>query len=236
MLFTHYTRHIQNINKILTNGFAYIPNKRELISNFLPLHDFSEREPQQFGMISFTELPIGQAQGPRKTFGNYGIVVSKEWAFSQQIQKVLYISLNGPIFHSLYKLFQYSYDELNNKSKLREGEVSSMAFTNKERARIAGGMTYSYLLQLYEYMEPIANSYQHEWRIVHQYPYYGYPKTKKEIIANVSPPKGWATILNVLKIEHQDIDSFICPANEREKLKDVLPLKFQGKAINTFED
>jgi len=236
MLFTHYTKYIQDINKILTVGFAYVPNLKKLISDFLPFHDFSEREPQQFGMISFTELPIEQAQSTRKTFGNYGIIISNEWAFSHQIQKILYISRNGPIFHSLHKLFQYAYEELNIKSKLREGEVSSMAFTNKERAKIAGGMTYSYLLQLYEYMEPIKNSYQHEWRIVHKYPYYGYAKTKKEIIANISPPKAWANIFNVLKVEHQDINSFVCPFNEREKLKNVLPMQFQGKEINTFED
>ena len=131
---------IETVHGILNNGFAWMPNKRGLIANFLPFHDFKEREPQQFGMISFTDLPPEAAHGPRSTFGNYGIVISQEWASSNNIQKVIYVDSNGPIFEALRWLFKYAYDDLVKRSLNREGEVSQMAFTNKARAGVAGGI------------------------------------------------------------------------------------------------
>ena len=46
---THYTGHIDAVVNILNNGFAWVNNERKLIRNLVPAHDFSEREPQQFG-------------------------------------------------------------------------------------------------------------------------------------------------------------------------------------------
>ena len=231
--FTHYTG-IETIEKILRNGFAYVPNKRSLITEFLPLHDFTKREPQQFGMVSFTELSPSQAEDHRKDFGNYGIVVSDKWAVSHKIQKVLYIDNTGPIYDCLRNLFQVAYNELKQKSLAREGEVTEMAYTNKVRAGIAGGYLYSNLLQLYEYMEPIKHLYQQEWRIVHPKPYYGYGETKADIIRNVSPPKGWAQFLNVLPVKPDDIIGFICPENEQDIFKKTIPPEFIRKPIDTY--
>jgi len=174
MNLTHYTGEIDTIIKILNNGFAWVPNTRGLISDLLPFHNFKKREPQQFGMISFTELPPEGAQGPRQKFGNYGIVVSKEWAFSQNIQKVIYVANNGPLFDALQWIFQYAYNDLIRRSMKREGEISQMIFTNKARAAVADGMLYANLLQIYEYMEPIEHSNQQEWRIVNPSPLYGF--------------------------------------------------------------
>lgn len=233
---THYTQEIGTIEKILKNGFAYVPNKRDLISDFLPSHDFSKREPQQFGMVSFTELSPSQAKEHRKAFGNYGILVSTEWAVFHQIQKVLYIGNDGPIYDCLCNLFQVAYEELNQKSLAREGEVTEMAYTNKIRAAIAGGYIYSNLLQLYEYIEPIKNSYQQEWRIIPPKPYYGYAETKAEIIRNVSPPKGWAQFLNVLPIKPEDIIGFVCPGSKQNDFKKLLQSEFSRKPIDIFKD
>lgn len=232
MQFTHYTQKIEIIKKILINGFAWIPNTRGFIKDLLPLHDFSDREPQEFGMISFTELPPIEAERHRKDYGDYGIVVSKKWAISQKIQKVIYIDRKGPIFECLHRLFQYAYDDLKQKSFRREGEISSMSFTNKVRANIAGGYLYSNLLQIYEYIEPIEHSYQNEWRIVHPQPYYGYGKNKEEIIKNVSPPKGWAKFLNVISLDIDDIVGFVCPANKKTIFRNELPEEYKGKAMD----
>lgn len=232
---THYTAEIETVNKILNNGFAWIPNIRGLIADLLPFHDFKDREPQQFGMISFTDLPPEVAQGPRGKFGNYGTVVSKEWASSKNIQKVIYVDSKGPIFEALRWLFQYAYDDLVKRSLNREGEVSQMIFTNKGRAAVAGGMLYAKLLELYEYVEPIEHSYQQEWRIVHPMPLYGYKETKQEIISNVSPPKGWGKFVHVLTLTPNDVVGFVCPAKERKFLQRALNHRYREKRIYTFE-
>jgi len=234
MQFTHYTGTIETVVNILSNGLAWVPNRRGLIEAFLPFHDYSEREPQQFGMISFTELLPDAAEAPRKEFGNYGIMVSEEWAFSQKIQKVIYIDRKGPVFDSLCTLFQYAYAELLKASMRREGEISQMLFTNKVRAGIAGGSLYANLLQLYEYMEPMDNSYQQEWRIVHPKPLYGYRETKEEIIKNVSPPTGWAKIMNVLPLEPKDIAGFVCPVHDEVVLRQVQPETYHNIPLYTY--
>jgi hypothetical protein len=235
MRFSHYTGEKETVRKILKNGFAWVPNMRSLISDLLPLHDFTAREPQQFGMISFTELPPEAAQGPRRAFGNYGIVVSKEWAFSHSIQKVIYVANEGPIFEAIRWIFQYAYDDLVGRSMKREGEVTQMAFTNKARAAVAGGMLYAKLLEIYEYMEPIEHSYQQEWRMVHPMSLYGYGETKQEIIKNVSPPKGWAKFVHVLSITPNDVVGFVCPARERDIFQETLDRPYKGKHIYTYE-
>ena len=231
---THYTHEIDTLKKILDYGFAYVPNKRGLISDFLPNHNFEEREPQQFGMISFTGLPLINAKKHKNDFGKYGVIVSNEWANSHNIQKVIYIDNKGPVFESLQNLFKQGYDDLIHKSMLREKEVSEMSFTNKERAKIAGGYIYSNLMQLYEYMEPIHNSYQQEWRITHPSPYYGYAKTKEEIIQNVSPPKNWAKILNVLPVKPKDISGFVCPEKDMAVLQNILKPEIKSVRIDTY--
>lgn len=235
MSFTHYTGEMTTVQRILENGFVWVDNKRNLISDLLPNRDFIEREPQQFGMISFTELPPERAEGPRLEFGNFGIVVSREWAASHNIQKVWYVAGEGPIFEALRWLFQFAYEDLVKKSMQREEEVSHMAFTNRVRAEIAGGRLYSKLLQLYEYMEPIENSYQHEWRIVHPMPLYGYKNTKQEIIENVSPPKGWAKHVHVLTLTTDDIVGFVCPLNELGAFQELLNSPFQEKPIYSIK-
>jgi hypothetical protein len=234
MQFTHYTGTIETVQKIFSNGLAWVPNRRGLIEAFLPSHDFSGREPQQFGMVSFTELPPATAEAPRKVFGNYGIMVSEEWAFSQKMQKVIYIARKGPVFDSLCALFQYAYAELLKASVRREKEISQMVFTNKVRAGIAGGSLYANLLQLYEYMEPIDNSYQQEWRIVHPQPLYGYRETKEELIKNVSPPKGWAKFMNVLPLEPKDMVGFVCPVHDEVVFRQVLPEAYHNIPLYSY--
>ena len=235
MEFTHYTSEIRTVKKILSNGFAWVPNTRRLIANLLPFHNFKEREPQQFGMISFTDLSPEAAHGPRTMFGNYGVVISQEWASSNNIQKVIYVNSKGPIFETLRWLFKYAYDDLVKRSLNREGEVSQMAFTNKARAAVAGGILYAKLLELYEYMEPIEHSYQQEWRIVHPLPLYGYKETKQEIINNASPPKGWGKFVHVITLTPNDVIGFVCPAKDKEILQIALTHRYSEKHIYIFQ-
>lgn len=115
MPLTHYTNRISAIPKILSNGFAWVPNRRHLIHLLVPDHDFSKREPQQFGMVSFTELAPKEANKHCEVFGNYGITVSEAWARSQKTQKVMYIDKTGPVFDALAAIFQVGYKDLTAK-------------------------------------------------------------------------------------------------------------------------
>lgn len=230
---THYTKDIENIRMILENGFAYVPNKRNLIKHFISEYDFTKREPQEFGMISFTELPVEMTKEIRQTFGCFGITIEMEWALSHKAQKVIYMDIIGPIPEAFGRLFQQAFEDLKSKIEARS-PGDKMAFTNKAMAVTYGGRMYSNLLQIYEYMEPIENSYQQEWRIVHPLPYYGYKKSKKEIIQDVSPPRGWGQYLNVLGVKPKDVVCLVCPAGEENRLRAILPDTYKFKAIKTY--
>jgi hypothetical protein len=61
-MLTHYTGDIQTVTNILREGFAWFCNRRRLADLLIPQHDDSTREPQQFGMISFTEIEPQRAK------------------------------------------------------------------------------------------------------------------------------------------------------------------------------
>lgn len=230
---THYTKNVETIQKILENGFAYVPNKRKLIKYFILEYDFAQREPQEFGMISLTELPVEKTKAIRETFGYYGITIETKWAISHKAQKIMYVDTTGPIFEAFCRLFRQSFEDLKLKIEDRS-PGDKTAFTNKVMAVTYGGQMYSNLLQIYEYMEPIESSYQQEWRIVHPLPYYGYKETKEEIIQDVSPPKGWGKYLNVEGIEPKDVVCFVCPAGEENRVRAILPANYKFKPIKTY--
>ncbi len=231
---THYTREAAAVLNILSNGFAWVPNRRNVISKLVPVHDFSDREPQQFGMISFTELTPDEAKEHRNRFGSYGIVVSEKWARKHRAQKVLYVDQAGPVFEALVEVFEEGYKDVSSKIRFPDDAAWQMAYTNKAIASaVAGSRVWAGLLQLYEYVEPIENSYQREWRIVHPDPYYGYAPTTAEIIKSISPPQGWAKVHNVAMVEPKDVVGFVCPRDEQDALKNSLPDEYGSKPLTT---
>lgn len=94
----HYTKSEETVAAILQYGFLLMPNKRHLINAFLPSDDFSQREPQEFGMVSFTELESQQARSHRERFGEFGICVGWQWALRNNAQRVIYVEDSGLVF------------------------------------------------------------------------------------------------------------------------------------------
>ena len=216
---------------ILSNGFAWVNNERKLIRKLVPAHDFSDREPQQFGMISFTDWdPPAPAKHLQK-FGQFGIVVSHEWARLNMADRVLYVPDEGPgpVASALRWLFMTGYEQLKAEIQDLDDAAAQMAFTNKAMAGVQGGLLWSNLLTLYEYMEPVDHAYQSEWRIVHPHPLYGYPSSKQETIRRVSPPRNWAKHLNVLRAPDDAVIGFVCPRQHEQSFARALPSSFSSK-------
>ena len=231
---THYTNDINTIVKILNNGFAWMPNQRNLINDFIPFHDFSNQEPQQFGMISLTELSAQNSTKHRNKFGDYGIVLSSDWCLKHNAHKVIYLDRKGPIFDAFKILFTNAYSELSSKIRFPEDEGWRRAYLNKDFAGFIGGFNWSLLLQIYEYMEPIENSYQQEWRIIHPTGIGFDDKSREKIITEVSPPKGWSKLISVLKVSNEDIVGFVCPQKDMKTLINKLHPGYQNKVFYTF--
>ncbi len=232
---THYTRSAAAVVGILTNGFAWVPNRRDLISHLVPFHPFDDREPQQFGMISFTELEPNIAAAHRKDFGDFGISVSNIWAERHKAQKVIYVGRKGPVFDALSWLFRAGYEQVKASIEFPDDAALAMGYTNKEMAFVNGAPLWANLLQIYEYLEPIEHSCHQEWRIVHPHPYYSLAESKSDVIKTVSPPLGWSQHLNVLRVEPDDCVRLICPASGRDELSAGLPHGYREAPLQCLE-
>lgn len=188
-------------------------------------------------MISFTSLTPKEAEKHRNVFGNYGITVSETWAHSHKAQKVMYIDKTGPVIEALATIFQIGHEDLKARIRFPDDAALQMAYTYKGMASAGvGASLWANLLQLYEYLEPTENAYQQEWRIVHPTGYRSsYTDSKDKILKSVSPPRGWAQILAVLRVESKDVLGFVCPADDEQRLRSILPKEFSGKRIVTVQ-
>ncbi len=231
-MLTHYTDRMEKIIGILTNGFAWLPNRRNLMPQLVPEHDFSRREPQEFGMVSFTELEPKDSGDHTLGFGRFGIVVSKAWARANHAERVIYVENSGPSFEAWRSLFEAGYRDLKSRIRFPDDGAWRMSFENKAMAgAVAGAQLWPSLLQLYEYMESAEYSGEREWRIVHPHPYYSLAKSVDEAIQQVSPPQGWAQELDVLTVSPQDVSALICPQSECSSLRDQLPLEYKETTV-----
>ncbi len=231
-MLTHYTDRIEALVGILTNGFAWVPNRRNLMHFLVPEHDFSRREPQQFGMISFTELEPEHASAHTLDFGPFGVVVSEEWAHAKRAERVIYVQNEGPAFEAWRSLFAAGYRDLKSRIEYPDDAGWLMSFENKAMAEaVAGSTLWAALLQFYEYMESADFSGEREWRIVHPDPYDSLSQSKDEVIRQVSPPQKWAQFLNVLPVSRRDVEGFVCPRSELDRFQDSLPDGYQDLAV-----
>jgi hypothetical protein len=175
---THYTKDKQTILEILKRGFAYSPCERKIIFDFIPEFESKILEPQQFGSISFTDLDYITANKFRKKYGRFGIGVSMNWAFKHDINKVIYIGKTGSLFESYKFLFRKGIQNFE-ENVIRQGDaLTKMSYENKWMAAIKkGGLIYSNLLTLFEFMEPLENVWESEWRIANKSPDYDFRPT-----------------------------------------------------------
>ncbi len=236
-MLTQYTKKIDGVVNILSHGFAWVANRRNLVDILIPHHDYSGREPQQFGMVSFTEASPEEARSHSGTFGRYGIVVSDDWAKRKNAQRVFYVESEGLITESLRAVFGIGYRDCEARIRFPDDAAWTMAYENKVVAgKVVGAALWANLLQLYEYMESSQFSCEREWRIVHHEPYYSLAGLRTEqVIGDVSPPQGWAKHLNVITIAPADVAALICPSQERQLFQQALPAKYANVPVTFTE-
>lgn len=231
-MLTHYTRDPETVRQILTHGFMWFPNRRRLTELLMPGHDYSRREPQQYGMVSFTEIEPREAAAHRESFGHYGIVVSSEWAARQRAQRVIYVDEAGPLTEALQTLFRIGYHDVTARIRYPDDGVWLMAYENKAAASaIAGSRAWASLLQLWEYLEPASCAAQREWRIVNPEPFYSLSENKKVAIARVSPPHNWAKFSNLVPIKPEDVMALVCRPVDRSALEQNTPEPFRNVPV-----
>ena len=219
-LLFHYTSSPEVVASILQNGFMVFPNRRNLINRLLMMKVFEKREPQQFGMVSFTELQRDDAAYHRESFGELGIAVSWQWAKQHQAQRVVYLG-EGPVMDTFAWLFLLGKQELERNCP--EKNCLDAFLVNRAMAALHSQL-YAKLLTLYEYMETERNSSQVEWRIVNPLPQYhdlGDMEALKQQLLDYAS-KG----IDTLKVQPSDIEMLVCPRGQVAALRQAIPEEF----------
>ena len=227
-LLVHYTDQ-ESLLKILDHGFAWVPNERFLIEELAPEHEGATREPQAFGMISFSAVKPHRSSKHRKTFGDYGIVMSPNWYVQNLTNRVFYLKSRGLVFSCFKFLFSFAYRGFLQNVRYPDDKFYWMGYENKNVAGVIGAKEWVKALNIYEYLEPYKNKQQKEWRIVNPRPLYGFANSKEEIIKNIDPPQKWAQFTHVFKFNIEDVYAFVCPKSEINSLKSKLPINYQSK-------
>lgn len=230
---THFTTTDKSLLNILKHGFAWVRKDRVVIESLLPDVDFSQREPQSFGQICFTENTFESNRDHTKFFGSYGIQVSMEWAKRHSIQPVIYVPDTGPVLDSLAFLFKQTYQKAEAEELYPDDLVRQQWMVSAPMAGVTGKPLYAALLNLYQFMEPAQHSVEREWRIVNPNPDWGISNSVEKTIKNVSPPQGWATVLHTVPIKPEDIVELVCRKKDAYGLLNLLEEEFKQVPINT---
>lgn len=228
----HYTTRTALLSILKNGSFRFLHNDRGLIQRFTGDFDWSEMpEPQPYGMVSFTELSIGEAQTHRKRFGPYGIVMRKEWLLEEYAQPVIYVPDSGPIHEALSSLFGMGLMELYERFAEDAGTPKSLArlgfapINKRAAATFLRSPFWAHLLTLYEYMQPIRDRDQREWRIVQPLPV-AFQDLEKEAQQRAAARDATTWGLRQLRFDPCDVAELIVPADNRAAFAGCLPEGF----------
>lgn len=229
MALIHFTKTPKTVAEILTNGFAYVAWPTNALEFVMPDIPKQEREPGQFGMVSFRYAPEGEfSQTHCQKYGNYGICVEETWAKDKGANPVIYVEANSIVAIAFKNLVAAAVRSVEQENLVYpEDGFRKMMYHNPAMAGVLGASEYANLIQIYRYMAPTANQSESEWRISNPSPNYSIAKESSTAIKAVSPPQGWANVCNLVKIDIKSIRYLVCPKGKTSGLHSCLPVQFQ---------
>lgn len=211
---------------ILKTGFALMPCDRRLLDDLFGTNRPFEGDPQNFGMVCFTEAPLNKSKEIRKK-GDYGIAVKMEWALDKGIRKVKYLGRSET--HLLREKYKRAIRQMQNAIRFPDDEGLKLAFKNKEFAAFLGAPAYAALLDEYEYSQTLRDEKQMEWRITQHHPFYN---AEPGVVPSA---EGWGGILFYVKFDLQDVAYLVSPSGKHKELRRDLPRKFRQLEIRTVD-
>ena len=226
----HYTWTLEIVGSILELGFLLVPNPRELIKALLRDPDFGEREPQDHGMVCFTELPIWRARRQTAGFGRYGVAVTWEWAKRHGARRVTYVPDHGPEFRMWSERFCAARSDLARRAAARPDGWWDLAVYSSHPAAVLGATAWSAVLQEYEYMQTDRHAAEAEWRVVQSLPFsFSTSEHKDQIEEALSMARMWR--FTAVKLTPADVRFLVAPRGEAAALRDAVPRSFGSTPI-----
>lgn len=229
----HFTRTPEAVANILREGFGYVAWPTKTARFVLPELPLLDREPQQFGMISFRmEGDEDCSKAHRQRYGSFGVCIDQNWALAHGAHPVIYVSEGGSVARAFRERFKSAKQVLDRELTRHPTDLFRLrAYGNAAAAGALGASEWATLLQIYQYMAPASDAEEHEWRIVQPHPLYSIPRTAAEAVAQLSPAQGWARILNSIRLTPEAIRYIIGPKGSASRLRPLLSADFSGVEI-----
>lgn len=227
--FTHYTKSFGKLVSILTHGFLIGAPPQRMIRYLLPdvygkkaKGPEPKMEPEQFGAVSFTEVPPDEAARVRKDFGPFGVIVSKGWALRRLPQKVEYVDPNAPDFPARRARYEAGYQEIAALIAKSNDAVLEWGIWNADVAFIYGACLWAELCYEYRHLEHIRYVHQKEWRVFSRFPIH---RPRRSKLTGVLPPVGWdlADGVSMFHLERKDVIALVVPQGMSVDVRAQLP-------------
>lgn len=179
-------------------------------------------DPQNFGMVCFTEAPPAEAKAVRKK-GDHFLAMKGAWARANKVRKVRYYNHRNT--QSIRQRAKVGLDEMKAAIRSPDDMGLKIAYRNKGFASFLGAPTHSAILEEYEYSQTWRDAEQREWRITQSLPMEGL--RPRELPSAV----GWGQ-LRYLRFTVNDVAFLGCPAGSEQALRDTLPGPYKDLPIH----
>jgi hypothetical protein len=130
---SHFTKTFENLKNIVQNGFKPnickelaiderpTENQRIFMKLFAELFDEEETEHKNvkhyIPMVCFCDIPPKFAKTHRKIYGQYGILLTKEWAITRGVSPIIYLPENSKLHAIFYNINRIVKDAINRYSE-----------------------------------------------------------------------------------------------------------------------
>jgi len=214
----HFTDKIENVINILENEFRphFCPEDLNIITP-----DLGSRPELEFAipMVCFCDIPLSQARVHMKTYGRYGIGLSKEWGKRNKISPMLYVHENSAIIFGVRKMLEKVFDFFSKDYVHFDIKPTNILTNIKDIANVFDELQWIMsFIKPYEgklwrngkYTSDKIRFYdEREWRFV--------PKLPEEFLPRI-----------LTKAEYSDQNQ---KYSANEKLKEITALKFEPSDI-----
>lgn len=223
-MLSHYTKSIDALLSILSNGLIYFPNYKNVFASLTSPGASTENEPQCRGMISFTDIPFEHSEKHRESYGRFGLLVDRDWAVNNGACKVIYVGNAGSVYENFRELFLTLVPEVETSGNAHlDLWLNKLASTKPEFANSLGGAAYSHLLELHQYMQSDEEVAESEWRIIRATRFTWSEGMDINDVKTLCLNAALAGRFPTLKISPECVRGIICPAESKDNLINALP-------------
>lgn len=107
----HFTRKLQYLKDILSEGFlpSYCLENFDIFK-FITGEEEEEIFEMAVPMVCFCDIPLSKVKSHMKTYGYYGIGLSKDWGIKSGVSPLFYVSGDSATTQSIYESINYLRD------------------------------------------------------------------------------------------------------------------------------